>query len=132
MAEAPVSTGGWPGLYRELLLTFGNPGAALSASLDALMALPRMDRETALAIQNPDETWVASEIIAAEREENPIMTLEDSRYPSLFREIHAPPPILFIKGSPRDLEGFLCGRGRGEDSQRIREEDCADADFGSR
>ncbi len=98
-----------PGLYRELLLNFGNPGAALSASLDALMALPRMDRETALAIQNTDEGWVASQINAAEREETTIITLEDIRYPSLLREIHAPPPILFIKGSHEMWKGFCVG-----------------------
>ncbi|OGG51373.1 MAG: DNA protecting protein DprA [Candidatus Handelsmanbacteria bacterium RIFCSPLOWO2_12_FULL_64_10] len=102
-----------PTLYGELLRRFRTPEAVFSASLDALMGVPRMDRETALAIRasrdeaadRSFEAGIAAQVRAAEGAGVTLLTLEDGRYPSLLREIHAPPPVLFVRGSCDALRG---------------------------
>lgn len=96
-----------PALYGELLRRFRAPEAVFSASLEALMGVPRMERETALAIRaSRDEATdgqpkagAAAQVRAAEEAGATILTMGDSRYPPLLREIHAPPPVLFVKGA---------------------------------
>lgn len=95
-----------PGLYGELLRALGGPEAALKASAEALMAVPRIDARTASAIRGfRDEAWVEGQVRAAGEAGVTIVTLEDSEYPPLLREIHAPPPILFVRGACETLGG---------------------------
>jgi len=100
-------------LYGELLRRFGTPEGVFSAPLDALMGVPRMERETALAIRahreearrRQAEAGAAAQVRAAEEAGATILTMGDSRYPSLLREVHAPPPVLFVRGSGDALRG---------------------------
>ena len=95
-----------PALYSELIRRFETPEAALKARPGALTGLPRMDQKTALALESHrDEAWVEGQIRAAETAEATLLTLGDSRYPPLLREIHAPPPILFVRGHWEALRG---------------------------
>jgi DNA processing protein len=87
-------------LYGELLRRFKTPQAALAAPIEALMGVPRMDRETALAVRNHRaEAWAEAQIHAAGEAGATLLTLADSRYPPLLGEAHAPPPVLYVKGS---------------------------------
>ena len=44
------------------------------------------------------------EIEEAQKKNISILTLEDSHYPQLLKEIHSPPPVLYIKGSLDKIE----------------------------
>ena len=50
------------------------------------------------AVLNPDWKAVEQELIWAESPENHILLQIQSDYPELLKQIHSPPPLLFIKG----------------------------------
>ncbi len=50
------------------------------------------------AIQEPDWKTVEQERIWSENCENHILLMSDTDYPELLKQIHSPPPLLFVKG----------------------------------
>ncbi len=86
--------------YARLLAAFGSPGAALGAPLKALEAIPRLRPEVARAVHR--RAWSAdpeAELKALERLGGRVITLGSPEYPPLLAGIHAPPPLLFVRGS---------------------------------
>lgn len=55
------------------------------------------------ALQEPDWKAVEQELLWAEAAENHILLMTQADYPELLKQIHSPPPILFIKGQVRVL-----------------------------
>lgn len=52
----------------------------------------------------PDWRRVEDDLAWLERPGNHLLLLDDSRYPPLLRQIHQPPPLLFICGDPACLQ----------------------------
>jgi DNA processing protein len=93
--------------YARLLAAFGSPGKALGAPLPALMAIPRLRPEVARAVHR--RAWSADpegELRALEAMGAAVITLHSPDYPPLLAGIHAPPPVLLVRG---DLGGCAGG-----------------------
>jgi DNA processing protein len=85
-------------LYHALLRAFGSPTAVLAADERALRAAgasPQAAR--AIAAGAADEA-AACDLAAARAAGVRIITWADADYPSLLREIHDPPPYLYLRG----------------------------------
>lgn len=83
----------------------GSIGGIFDASLDELIALG-----LPIPIANNihqggfDKMAVDREIYLAERNDTKIITLEDDRYPKLLKDIHFPPPYIYVKGDEKCLK----------------------------
>lgn len=82
----------------------GSIGGIFSASFDELTALG-LPVPIANSIQQCefDKALVDREIYLAERNDTKIITLEDERYPALLKDIHFPPPYIYVKGDEKCL-----------------------------
>jgi DNA processing protein len=91
-------------VYQGLLRAFGAPAAVFRASLDGLTCAG-VRTEVARAIRSFDE-WAAvdAQLEALGRSGASLLTWNDPRYPANLRQIHDPPPFLFVQGEllPRD------------------------------
>ncbi|HUI26810.1 MAG TPA: DNA-processing protein DprA [Candidatus Kryptonia bacterium] len=86
-------------LYQGLLRAFGHPRAALAASPHALECAG-VRREVADAIHRFDEWRRVDEQLARVRRCGArVVTWTDRDYPENLRQIHDPPPFLFIRGA---------------------------------
>ncbi len=54
-------------------------------------------------LRNPDWGAVENDLRWAEQDNNHLITIRDPLYPTLLKEIHNPPPILFLTGDPEIL-----------------------------
>jgi DNA processing protein len=98
-----------PGLgnitYKNLLEAFeGDPGQVFHARLSDLMQVPGLRRELAEKIIKKE--FLQDPLNAIKQLEDldiDILTYQDSLYPSLLKEIHDPPMVLYIKGNPLPL-----------------------------
>jgi DNA processing protein len=87
--------------YQGLLRAFGHPRAALDASTHALeCAGVRRDVATAVRRFN-DWAMVDDQLARAQRAGARVVTCADPDYPDSLREIHDPPPFLFVRGALR-------------------------------
>ena len=88
-----------PITFAKLLTYFGGIEQILEADAGRLAAVPGIGAKTARRIaQSRDEIDVEAEIDLAEELGVKILTLESEAYPSLLRQIHDPPPVLYVKG----------------------------------
>ena len=110
MAHSLDGIPGWLGLkmiphlgnrtYKRLLERFGDPSAVFSARFDELIKVEGIRVDTAKRIVrkswegNPQEEWER-----AKRYGVRLITLRDPSYPKDLREIHDPPPLLYVKGN---------------------------------
>jgi DNA processing protein len=78
---------------------FGTPGQVFNHAVEEYEKLPTIGQQLSarLAEFDPD-TAVAAELELAERGEVDIITLFDSEYPAVLRELHDPPLCLYIRG----------------------------------
>lgn len=94
-----------PVVYQGLLRACGEPAAVFAANAHALECAG-VRSEVARAIRTFDE-WAAvdAQLECLARSGATLVTWNDSAYPSNLREIHDPPPFLFVLGDllPRDL-----------------------------
>ncbi|WP_198262489.1 DNA-processing protein DprA [sulfur-oxidizing endosymbiont of Gigantopelta aegis] len=75
--------------------------AELFASPDSIQQLklsPVQKRAVQKAVLEPNWDAVEKELRWAEDAENHILLLTQDNYPQLLKEIHSPPPLLFVKG----------------------------------
>jgi len=85
--------------FRRLVERFGGPAAVLGAGLDELLVVDGVGRATAEAIRDfADYGRAEEELKKAVRGGVDIVTFSDERYPAPLREIHDPPPYLYVKG----------------------------------
>ncbi len=86
--------------YRRLLERFGSPARVLEAPLDELAAVKGVGQAAAASITTHDYREAADrESEAFVRSGATLVTLTDSTYPPLLREIPDPPPYLYLKGT---------------------------------
>ncbi len=88
-----------PRVCARLLEQFGDPGAVLGASTDRL-ARCGLAPETIAALRQPNQPRIDLSLQWAAQPDAHILTLFDSRYPPLLKEISDPPPLLYVRGDP--------------------------------
>lgn len=103
MTEAYIALNMLPGVgpvrVRKLMDRFGGPSAVLAASRSDLVAVPGISNEIASVIVEWEKhADVGSELKQAGEVGARVITLEDAEYPSLLREIHDPPTVLYVMG----------------------------------
>jgi DNA processing protein len=89
-----------PGITRDLLARFGEPAAIPGAGRKRLRdaGLDAAAIELLLADEPPE--GVSRDLEWAQGERHHLLTLADPRYPARLREIHDPPPVLYVLGDP--------------------------------
>lgn len=98
-----------PGLYWQLLERFGSAAAALQQSPQSLpRKLPERARAQLMEFQRLGLDSELGQWALAERErcaEQCVYLLhrDDDNYPTLLKEIHRPPPVLYVSGNPHAL-----------------------------
>ena len=93
-----------PARLRALLDAFGSVEAAWHASVEQLTAIG-LDRRSAASLSEARATLdLEDELRRVRRSGNRALTWEDADYPALLRQIHDPPPVLYIQGelAPED------------------------------
>jgi len=86
--------------YRRLLERFGSPARVLAAPLDELASVKGVGQAAAISITTHDYRRAAeAEVEAFSRSGASLVTLLDSNYPPLLKEIPDPPPYLYFKGT---------------------------------
>jgi DNA processing protein len=89
-----------PAIFALLLEHFGTARCVLKAPLKALERISSIGPATAKAIRSfPAEKTVAQERKRMTARGLRFLTLRDAEYPAPLREIHQPPPVLYIRGS---------------------------------
>jgi DNA processing protein len=84
------------------LLETHSPAQLFAESNSALLALGLKDNSIQ-AIKNPDWGVVDSDLGWLAQNNNSAITIDDSLYPQLLKEISDPPPVLFVRGNPELL-----------------------------
>jgi len=90
---------------RRLRLLLAQPGAPRSLFAEPLGVLRTLGLSETLIgyLRNPDWNQVDLDLAWLDRPGRSCLTLEDSSYPVLLREISTPPPVLFVRGDPAAL-----------------------------
>ncbi len=91
-----------PTLFRRLLDRFGSPREAfLERSSSALLAIGLSSHSIEQTHRFSDlQRQVAKDLQWLSDPNHHLLTIQDSNYPVLLKEIPQPPPLLFIKGDP--------------------------------
>ncbi len=94
-----------PANFALLLEHIGTAKRVLKAPLTALERIPSIGPATAKAIRSfPAEATVARERKRMAARGLRFLTLRDAGYPAPLREIHQPPPVLYIRGRWEELD----------------------------
>ena len=91
-------------IYARLRAAFPSAGALFGADPERLAAIARVPGEAAAALLAPAALRVANEAIAAADAARWLICAADERFPSLLRELSAPPRFLWGRGSIDDPE----------------------------
>lgn len=87
------------GRVRSLVAAFGSAQDALGAPIRRLEVVDGIGRQTAEAISLYEDDGSADrQLEAAERVGAELITLHDSRFPALLKQIYDPPPFLWVRG----------------------------------
>lgn len=85
--------------FHGLLKHFGSVEAVWGASVKELLTYPKIDSEKARSImEKRSDTDLEEAYLKLQESGVKMVTLSDSDYPPLLKEIHHPPPVLFVKG----------------------------------
>ena len=85
--------------FARLLEYMGGIDEVLGATVGQLQSVPRIGPKTAARIvASRDSLDVDEEMGLAEQLGVKILTLESKDYPKLLKQIHDPPPVLYVKG----------------------------------
>ncbi|WP_425515795.1 DNA-processing protein DprA [Methylogaea oryzae] len=85
--------------FLKLLERLGSPDAAFGQSTAGLRGLGLADAAIA-ALQQPDWTQVDADLDWLANNDCRVLTLHDDLYPALLKQIHDPPPLLYVRGDP--------------------------------
>ncbi len=89
-----------PATFAKLLKRFGSADRVLGASVSELAKIDGVGFKTAERIAGTrDKFDPAPELELAEKLSVWIISLDDSRYPPVLKQIYDPPPVLYVKGS---------------------------------
>ncbi len=96
-----------PVTCNKLVAHFGSPDKVLSASISELTAVCRLRRESVTALSDKGRQDLAvlaqEEVEQAVKKEITIIACDDPLYPSLLKNIHDPPVVLYVLGNPELL-----------------------------
>jgi DNA processing protein len=91
-------------LLRKLMLDRNISGSCVAFSEGSSANLEEIASLISEAMCSAEARWRAEAAISWSRlSDNTIITLKDSTYPPLLREIADPPPLLFVRGNARAL-----------------------------
>lgn len=89
-------------LFLNLIQHFGDPGKVFSASREELLRVEGVSNRLASAVQGYKIPRKVQEDISLVRKNGiRIITFSDPDYPVLLRQIHDPPPVLYVCGRLR-------------------------------
>jgi DNA processing protein len=115
--------------YKRLLDRFGEPAKVFRANLNELLEIEGMRVETAKRIIT--EAWEGNpkgELESLKKSGTKLMTILDSSYPHDLKQIHDPPPLLYVKGNdiPQDrtMISVIGSRNPSHYGMKITEEIC--------
>ncbi|HWP45810.1 MAG TPA: DNA-processing protein DprA [Candidatus Limnocylindrales bacterium] len=87
-------------LFKRLIEAFGSPRNVFEASPEALQQVDGVGAKTAHHIKTFFKTDILrKQLQLLEKHRVQIVTLSDSNYPELLRNIFDPPPVLYVKGT---------------------------------
>jgi len=96
-----------PVTCNKLVVHFGSPGKVLSASISDLTAVCRLRQESLTALGDEGrqnlKALANDEIEQAAEKNITIIACDDPLYPSLLKNIHDPPIVLYVLGNPELL-----------------------------
>ena len=96
-------------LYRRLLEKFGSPHAVFAATEPELFSVEGIRHQTVRSMRTEVSTTVIDrEFNRLEQNGVHIVTIHDRDYPERLKQIHDPPPLLFLKGEllPEDHQSI--------------------------
>jgi len=115
--------------YKRLLDRFGDPNNVFEAELKDLIAVEGVRKETAKRIVS--RAWEGSpqdELMRLKDCGARLITFFDSSYPKYLREIHDPPPLLYLKGNDipqgKTMVGVIGSRNPSHYGLKATEEIC--------
>jgi DNA processing protein len=89
-------------LYGRLLEKFGSPRAVFAATEPELFSVEGIRHQTVRSIRAVvDSVPIETEMNSLEQHGVHIITIQDRDYPERLKQIHDPPPLLFLKGKLR-------------------------------
>jgi DNA processing protein len=96
-----------PRTFHALLERFGCAANVLAASTADLAQVPRVTKERARLIQAARDSALADEELAlCNTHRVRLIVTADASYPRLLREIHDPPPVLYVRGELKASDGL--------------------------
>lgn len=90
-------------VIHKLTQSFGTPEFLYGAERDVLLSAGLPKRQTD-ALCDKDLSQAEHILRVCEEKKIIILTIEDSAYPDMLREIDDPPPVLYIRGTLPDLD----------------------------
>ncbi len=115
--------------YKHLVERFGDPASVFKAKFNDLLEVEGLRVETAKRIL--DSAWEGNpqdELMAIEKSGIRLITMSDSSYPKDLREIHDPPPLLYLRGndvpSDRTTVAVVGSRNPSHYGVKVTEEIC--------
>ena len=115
--------------YKRLLDRFGDPANVFEAKLKDLIEVEGVRKETAKRIVS--KAWEGSpedELMRLKDSGTRLMAIFDPSYPKYLREIHDPPPLLYLKGNDipqsKTMVGVIGSRNPSHYGLKATEEIC--------
>ena len=111
--------------FRKLLDQIGEPQAVFQEKPQVLRAVG-LSAASIEAIQNPDWASVETDMAWLQQPHHHLMPITSEQYPDLLKQIHDPPPLLFLSGDPDLLQlpqlAIVGSRNPSQNGQNIAEE----------
>jgi DNA processing protein len=115
--------------FKRLLDRFGDPATVFEAKLNDLIGVEGLRAETARRIVS--KAWEGNpedELMGLRNYNARLITIFDSSYPKDLKEIHDPPPLLYLKGNDipqnKTLVGVIGSRNPSHYGLKVTEEIC--------
>ena len=93
-----------PAEKTAVLRAFGDPEAAFFAPRGAMAAVEGLRESAEDALEQRDLGEANRILGACEAQQLRVICLQDTAYPRRLRQIYAPPPVLYARGRPFDLD----------------------------
>ena len=96
------------GRLRTLVTQFGSPSAVLRASPLELVRVGRIEKRLATTIAHFDggDEFVEEQLSLLNKINGRIITMWQDEYPDYLRKIYDPPPLLFLRGTIKDVDRY--------------------------
>jgi len=93
-----------PAVYRQLLAAFGEPADVFAATTARIEALGIRPEVAASIVAFDGWSSVAAQLRRLDRCGGRVVTWNDDAYPEHLRQIHDPPPFIFVRGDVCDAD----------------------------